>query len=254
MSKKNEIVKNKKINKSILTAVAVVLVLAIVATAVVVAIRNDRELYVDQDGIEHWLVTDENGNTTIGPNGDLVVYATDLDGKIIKDDDGNPEYRYVAFPEILIKDSTLETPDYKITLSEEWTISENGTFHYQGNEDIELTIDNFGAYDGTVSEYLAEDAEEYEEIMAMWNTLYEDFTETEGTAKITLKDIECITREYTGKKDGKDDLYSKSLYFIYNGDIFKACFTCWNGSYDGTIDVESLLDSNLVMKTITLDY
>ena len=103
--------------------IAIALVLVLMVTAFVGCTKGKK--FVDADGYEHLLCLDEEGNTVLNDEGKLVVYITEPDGKIREDDDGEPMTGYVAFPEQVIKGNTLETPDYKITLSDEWELQEN---------------------------------------------------------------------------------------------------------------------------------
>lgn len=95
-------------------------------------------VYTDEDGVAHALLTDAEGNTMVNDFGQLVAGVTDDSGKLVTDADGNYETRAVAFPSVVIYDSTYETPDFKLTVPERiWSVSEDGL----AKKDSELRVE-----------------------------------------------------------------------------------------------------------------
>ncbi len=251
MSKKNDIIKKIKTNKNILSVLAVVLALVIVATIVVVAIRNDREIYVDQDGIEHWLVTDENGNTTLDDNGNMVVYATDLDGEILTDVDGKPEYRYVKFPDSVIneKDNIVETPFYKLSMPKEWEVTEDGVFHLKDNENVTVKGTLIQKISGTIEEYMIEEKENFALFTKEMKEKYPNFESVQGYITLTMKDIKFGVVEYKMKNDKGVEYYIRNYLYIMNGNLYIISYECDDYSYNADINMDQLLDQGYVAKS-----
>ncbi len=240
--------------KNLIGMIALIVVFAIITTVVVVSIKKDREIYVDDAGIEHLLVLDEEGNTTLSKSGDIVVYATDTHGDIILDENGDPQYRYVKFPNLVIKDNTLETPTYKLTMPKDWVLEENGTFHLKDNEDVTLTITKMCEYNGTVEEYIIENKELSDQVLKEIEKDYSKLETTESVCLLTMKSINCFVKDYKAMQGDQIEIYTKAIYFVENEEVYKISFICQNGSYDETIDILNILDNNFSTKTITKDY
>lgn len=207
--------------------------------------------FVDADGYEHLLCLDEEGNTVLNDEGKLVVYITEPDGKIREDDDGEPMTGYVAFPEQVIKGNTLETPDYKITLSDEWELQENGKFVRKDNEKITISIIKVGTPTKKgLKELFNEQANIAKAFIEVFKTRYPIITENTVDGVFSLKNIEYKTLEYKMRKEENGPVlyYSNTMCFIYNNQFYQANLSCDEGSYDETLNLCDIIDANLIMK------
>ena len=229
--------------------IAVALILVLIATAFVGCKKG--EIYVDDDGYEHLLCLDEEGNTILNDEGKLVVYLTEPDGNIKEDENGEPMTGLVAFPEQVIKGNTLETPDYKMTLSDEWKLQENGKFVRKDNEKISISIIKMGEPTKKKLQDLFNDevklAEGFIEIFKKEFPVIKKHTDA---GNFSLKNIEYRMLEYKMSKEENGPVlyYSNAMYFVYNEQLYQASFVCEDGSYDEALNLYAIIDANLVMK------
>lgn len=229
--------------------IAVALVLVFMVTVFVGCSKGKK--YVDDDGYEHLLVTDKEGNTVLNEEGKMVVYLTEPDGKIREDEDGEPMTGYVAFPEQVIKGNTLETPDYKMTLSDEWKLQEDGEFVRKDNEKISIEIIKMG--DPTkkgLKELFNEEAKIAEEFTKLFEKEYPVIKKHTDSGVFSFKKIEYCMLEYKMSKEenGPVIYYSNAMYFVYNDQLYQANLSCEDGSYDKALNLYDIIDANLIMK------
>ena len=229
--------------------IAIALVLVLMVTAFVGCTKGKK--FVDADGYEHLLCLDEEGNTVLNDEGKLVVYITEPDGKIREDDDGEPMTGLVAFPEQVIKGNTLETPDYKITLSDEWELQENGKFVRKDNEKISIEIIKMG--DPTkkgLKELFNEEVKLADKFTELFKKEFPVIKKHTTSGLFSLKKIEYCMLEYKMSKeeDGPVICYSNAMYFVYNEQFYQASFVCEDSSYNETLNLYAIIDANLIMK------
>ena len=90
--------------KNIIRIVAVALVIVLIAVITIIQVTKDNpRKYVDDEGFEHLLYVDEEGNTVLDDEGRIVVYATDTYGDIVEDEDGEPQTNSIEFPELMVE-------------------------------------------------------------------------------------------------------------------------------------------------------
>lgn len=239
--------------KNIIRIVNIAVVVILVAIVAVVAImRNSPEKYVDEDGNEHLLYIDEEGNTVLTDEGRVVVYATDVDGDIIEDDDGEPMTNAIDFPQFVVNENVLETPYYKMTMPEGWDLQEDGVYVYNENEDITFEIVALGEYTDDVSAYMNTRKDTTDALIEGIKPNFPASTATQEPCTITIKKIICRREEIKIAKSETDVYsYTNSVFFIYNGNLYKAVIACEENSYDTLqedFDLVSLLNVGLAMK------
>ena len=231
--------------------IALALVLVLMVTCFVGCKKG--EVYVDEDGIEHRLYLDEEGSTVLDDKGNMVIYAIDDKGRIVKDENGEPVTAAVAFPEKVVKGNTFETPDYKMTMPEDWVLSNNGTYTKKDNENITLKITKLGEIEAkTIDEYLANSKEDNDEVEKVLKEKYPACEIKYGKTQITMKNLDCMTIDVKLAKEenGPIDWYTYSICFISNEKLFKVDLIFVDNSYDETIkeDVHNIIDANFVLK------
>lgn len=230
-------------------AIALVMIMMIV----VLVGCNKSEVYVDEDGNEHLLALDEEGNTMLNDNGRIVVYATEADGEIKEDKDGEPITAVIDFPTMVVGKNSVETPDYKLSLPDKWKSQDNGEFIYKENENVSikveiLELDEYETLDNYMNDAIEAEKVFVESIKQEYDVTVEDTIE-EGN--ITLKGHFCY---YTKTKITKDDrivYYVETINFENNGKVYKASYCCKDGSYEmvsDSINFFALIDTNLVTK------
>lgn len=230
--------------------IAVALVLVLMVTAFVGCTKGKK--YVDEDGNEHLLVLDKEGSTVLNDNGKIVVYATEADGDIKKDDNGEPMTALLDFPEMVVEKNTLETPYYRLTLPETWKLKEDGEFVYKENENISISIlkmDEVSVDDDLTSLY----NRELENSNKFADALKKEYPKAEVISgeetKITMKNIKTKNIEFKIIDDsGSVMYYANTYYFIYNNTLFQICLVCDKNSYNDTLNLENIADRCLVMK------
>lgn len=238
--------------------IAIVVALVLVVTAVIVAVvisNNQREYIVDDDGVAHWIYKNEEGSTVLNDKGEIVVYAVDRNGKRQKDENGEYVTAAIDFPRKLIEGNTLETPDYKLSLPEEWELRPSGIFVLKENENVKIKVNvleqEAATPIDTYFENLYKDSDEY---IAGLKEEYPIFEEKTSGCTITLKKLDCRVIEYRlAKEEGKTDLYTYGIYFSRGTQIYHIGLTYLNGSYEEygkDIDLISLADANFVVKDI----
>ncbi len=236
--------------------VAIVVALVLVVTAVIVAVvisNNQREYIVDDNGAAHWIYKNEEGSTVLNDKGEIVVYAVDGNGKRQKDENGEYVTAAIDFPRKLIDGNTLETPDYKFSLPEEWELRPSGIFMLGESSDVKIKVNVLENEDGVsidgYFENLYKDSEEY---IAGLKEEFPVFEEKTSGSTITLKKLDCRVIEYKlAKEEGKTDLYTCGIYFARGTKIYHIGLTCLNGTYEQygkDIDLISLADTNFVVK------
>ncbi len=228
--------------------IAVALALVIIVTCFAACKRGEK--YIDANGIEHYLLI-EDGSTKLDKNGNMVAYATEANGKIQKDEDGEPILVGVPFPEMVVDGNTLQTPDYKITLSKEWELQENGEFIRKENENIRLKFNKIGNMgEKSVDAYINDCLELYDFFLEDYKKEYPESTYQIGMGTITKRLIECRTIEFKQMKEAEGivETYAYEIYFKFKDEIFQISYTCKNGSYDESFKIIDVIDANLALK------
>lgn len=238
--------------KFIAIVVAFVILITSVAVGIVVYV-NRKDLYVDPDGVEHWLVKDDEGNTVLNGEGDLVVYATDEKGKRQKDENGEYVTAAVDFPEKVIDGNTLETPDYRLTMPKTWELNEDGIFELKKNNKITLQVNKFELERVTpIDEYVKQSQEESNEFVDALKDVFPVFETKEESAVITMKKLDCrIYETKMGKDKDNVEIYSLAVNFTRGLEAYQITLTCSDGSYkdlDKELNLVGILDANFVVK------
>lgn len=251
MSKKKAV---KNVDKnSVIRIVAVAIVIVVVAVITIIQVTKDNpRKYVDDEGFEHLLYIDEEGNTVLTDEGRIVVYATDLYGDIIKDDDGKPQTNSIEFPELIVEGNNLETPYFKMTMPDSWTLQENGEYVYNENSDVTFRITNHGAYNSDAESYAKKIVTQLEDIAKKFEKDYHNISIKKTAGVITMKNIICRNVETIVEKTENEIMrYEYDIFFVYNGNIYEAMLCCENYSYSqvkDAIDIQGLVNQNLAMK------
>ena len=237
--------------KRFIAIISLVVVLVAVILAVVI-VNNKKEIYVDKDGVEHWIYRNDSGHTVLNEYGDIVIYATDTDGKRQKDENGEYATGAIKFPELMINDNTIETPDYRLEMSKEWKISDNGVCTRKNNENIQLHIVKIGDIgDQNITEFFNKRVDSYHEYFKENPQGSVEPTITTGIAILTAKKLQCNTMEIKQmSEDGSTiEIYQLDLFYENNGEVFNISYVCKNGSYSEDINIVEILHSSLSAKT-----
>ncbi|MBE6748020.1 MAG: hypothetical protein E7557_02195 [Ruminococcaceae bacterium] len=204
----------------------VILIAAILSfTAIFTACNKDN--YTDpSSGDKYILVTDENGEKVLSPDGELLVYVTDENGKKVKDEEGNFVTEVHGFIGQIENDGVVEDYAYYFTLPSGWkTVNDRGEFENKTKNYAlkiaikEQTFEKYyefskGVYDLLVSEQQDKSKEDLEVI---WKELeYET-----ADSKVVL----LVAEQGEGSQATLFFVNSKNLYEIIltaNGDCSSA--------------------------------
>lgn len=213
------------------------------------------ELYVDKDGHEHLLMLDKEGNTVLNDNGKIIVYVTEADGDIKKDNEGKPMTALIDFPEKMVKDDTVATPYYSLTLPKTWKLQEDGDFIYSENEKIRIKVEMLDLDEGlTLEDYMKKATEAGKEFSSAIEKKYNvKFTDELTKATVTEKNHSCYHSKITITKEDIVKYYVESINFKHNDKIYKISLECEENSYselEEKIDFFSLVNINLKTKEI----
>lgn len=105
--------------------VVVIVVTAALLFTFMFAGCKDSSIYVDPAGNTMIAVTDENENTVLDKDGNIIVYQTEDDGEILTDESGVPQTLSSMFPERIIDGKYVQTLTYTLTLPSGWSVDED---------------------------------------------------------------------------------------------------------------------------------
>lgn len=223
----------------------------LVVLAVTLAACGSKYLIVENDdGMEYAAVTDEEGNTVVNEQGDIVVYVTDVDGDLVTDTNGEPQTNSITIPSVIADGDTVETADYTLTMPDGWTANSNGRFTRDDNENVYLQITNFGELeDQTLDTYVASMQENINALLAQTQQEYPSASVEYSNHTLSQANrMDSRVVEFrVPDADGSMAYYAMNVYFVYQGELFKVDYICV-GSYDESFDVLGVLDYSLVMK------
>ncbi len=234
--------------------IAIAFIVVVLAVAIGVAISvNKKEVYVDEDGIKHWLVKDKEGNTVLNEDGDIVVYALDEKGKRQKDKNGEYITGTIDFPQKLVKGNTFETPEYVLTMPEDWNLKSNGIFTLKKNNNVQVKVDIFELEEVTkIDSYIEDMLKNGDEFLNALKEKYPKLEQNVGECVITDKKLDCRTVEHKlAVEEGVTEYYVYSIYFVYGEKVYEISLTCFGSTYEvfaKDIDLVGIADANFVVK------
>ncbi len=200
----------------VIIVAAIVLIFAFVFTAC------KDQYYVDPAGNTMIPVTDENKNTVLNSEGNIVVYQTDENGEIATNESGVPQTVASAFPERIIEGRFIQTPTYTVTLPAGWSVDEKAIGVYtKKSSDAKITISIVKDY--TLQEY-------YDYTVSIVERLKEN--KSEGTQITANEDtFNYIAAKTTAKRfvitvenEKGESLTRLFLIFEKDGNVYK--FLC----------------------------
>ncbi len=193
--------------KAIIILMAVIILITAVFTAC-----ND-ETYVDpQTSEEYYLVTDENGEKVLSPDGELLIHVTDADGEKVTNSDGTYVTEIHGFVGQIENDGVIEDYAYYFTLPDGWkAISDRGEFENKST-DSTLTI---RIVDETINDNIAKKDRVYK-------ALTENSSAEEGTVTVIQNtvDYEFLGKVYTICVS-YDGITKASIAFVNNGNTYE---------------------------------
>lgn len=210
------------------------------------------------NGIEYAVVTDDEGNTVINEDGEVVIYVTDEHGKYVKDGNGERQTNYIEFPDSIINGNTYETADYVLTFPEEnWTVLGSGTYTKKDtNDKVTIKIVSLGKLEmGQNLESIVSKAVDNNNIIL--EEIKEEIEKENYDVNMNVTDVHLTAKNAPAKvvdfifkdNEGKIIFHSFSAYYISNGKSFKIEYTCNDADFNDTAeDIVTLINESLTIK------
>lgn len=213
---------------------------------------GNKYLMGEVNGQEMPLVTDESGNTEVNFDGQIAVYVTDSKGNIKYDSDGNPQKNYYDLPDRIVNGQTLETHEYKFTMSDDWTLEDNGYFYKKGSDSkcyvYFVKAATLESYE-TMDMFVANQEANQNQYIEQFKTVYPDCS-MQITAGNLADGKEVVYFTYSIKdNDGASLHYAVSAYVNIENDIYQASYICDGpDAYDETFDFVNAFATGFTVK------
>lgn len=230
--------------------IAVICVLLLLVT--LFAACGKKVIIEGKNGQEYIAVTDDEGNTVLNDAGEIVVYVTDENGKYVEDANGERQTNAVTFPNQVTGEHSIATPQYRLTMPEDWTLGEDGIFLRNNNENVNFEIGEVITLTETRTvmsyidaqtqsmDYLKENDAQYK------NLAYEITT---GALENQNLPYTLITMELTDDSGVK--IAEQSIYYIQWGEyLVQAIYACADAEEVGKFDPLACLNENLEVKSL----
>ena len=230
--------------------IAVICVLLLLVT--LFAACGKKVIIEGKNGQEYIAVTDDEGNTVLNNAGDIIVYVTDENGKYVKDENGERQTNAVTFPDQVRGEHAIATPQYRLTMPDDWKMNGDGKFLRNNNENITFEIGGMVVLNETRTmsaylqtqidgmEYLKNNSEEFK------NLTYEI-----KNAELTASQLPCTIIEMKNTDDSGNLTMEQTLYYIQWGEnMVQASYLCMDASSIGGFDSYTYLNENLEVKSL----
>ncbi len=216
-----------------------ILVVATVVFMCIFAGCSKKGVYTDpKTGKEYILVTDENGQKILSDDGELLVYATEDNGKIVTDADGSQVTDVHGFIGQIEEDGIVEDFAYKLFLPDGWSSTDTfGTFQNKSAKQICV----ISILDETYDDYYKTNKEVYDQVVNS-----EDVEEATWEEEVKIHDdAEKVVRFTMKSKDGM-----RVMYFYENsGNTYKVLFDA--ESPDGALEAAEEFVKSIKYKPYT---
>ncbi|MBR5245847.1 MAG: hypothetical protein IKV25_00575 [Clostridia bacterium] len=221
--------------------------LALVCIATIFTACKQKYETTDVNGQDLLLYTDENGNTVINDENQIVVVVTDEDGEIITYENGEEQTRFVQISGSFIGDGYIQGKNFKINTPKGW----EGT---QISRIIKKNTDNKCYITFVELRELGEKESittHIEELDATNEQLREGF-EQQGYIFTVEKKLTAIStygaRHYIYRivdGEGKTVHYAENIFFEAEKIIYSVDYVCMDGEgYDETFNFASFVQEN----------
>lgn len=236
---------NKKI-------IAILLVFTLVITCFVACQKQKYET-TNINGMDLLLYTDENGNTVINDDNQLVAVVTDREGEIITYENGEEQTYNIQITGSWVGEDVIRNKDYELAIPEGWRGTEDDKIIKRDTDDncyisfIENKTlgenENFAAYLEAID---IQNAQLIDAFKAEGYTLTVDRkTTTIGTSGTKY--------EWYAYKivdgDGAVVHYAENYYFIASKTIYSVNYVCEEGvGYDETFNFGEYLKTGFTFK------
>ena len=230
--------------------IAVICVLLLLVT--LFAACGKKVIIEGKNGQEYIAATDDEGNTMLNKEGEIIIYVTDENGKYVKDENGERQTNAVTFPDQIRGEHAIATPQYRLTMPDDWKMNGDGTFLRNNNENVTFeigevvpltetrTILSYIETQTKMMDYLKENDAQYK------NLAYEI---TDGVLENKNLPYTLISMQLTD--DSGTKIAEQSIYYIQWGEyLVQATYACADAGEVGKFDSLACLNENLEVKSL----
>ena len=234
-------------NNKIIAVICVVLMLATVLAAC-----GKKVIIKGKNGQEYVAATDADGSTILNDEGNIIIYVTDENGKYVKDANGERQTNAIAFPDKILGEHTITTPQYRLTMPEEWNLGQDGKFRKGGNENVVFEIGEVISLTAnrTISSYIDTQIEGIEYVKGN-SEEFKNLTYEVKEIALTESQLPCTVIEMKVTDDSGAVTIEQSLYYIAWGEyLVQASYYCTDAKEIGGFDSTVYLNDNLEIKSL----
>lgn len=234
---------NKKI-------IAILLVFTLVITCFVACQKKKYET-TNVNGMDLLLYTDENGNTVINEDNQIIAVVTDSDGEIITYESGEEQTHYVQISGSFVNNGYIQEKNYKLAIPEGWEGTTNSKIIKKDTDGkcyikfgmIKQADENEGLH--TYLETI--DTQNSQLIEGLKEKGYTLTVEKENAAISTYTSYHYTYKIVDG--EGKVVHYAENIYFIVAKTIYSINYACEDGvGYDESFNFESYVKNGFTFK------
>lgn len=234
-------------NNKIIAVICVVLMLVTLLAAC-----GKKVTITGKNGQEYIAVTDEEGNTVLNDDGEIVVYVTDAKGKYVKDENGERQTNAVTFPNQILGERSIATPQYRLTMPDDWKLGSDGKFTRNNNENVVFEIGEVVALTATrtIPDYIETQINGMEYLKANSEEFKNMTYETQNTT-ITASQLPCTIIHMQVADDSGAVTLEQNLYYIQWGEyMVQATYYSTDTSDIGNFDSYAYLNTHLEVKSL----
>lgn len=234
-------------NNKIIAVICVVLMLATVLAAC-----GKKVIIKGKNGQEYVAATDADGSTILNDEGNIIIYVTDENGRYVKDANGERQTNAITFPDKILGERTIATPQYRLTMPEDWALNAEDIFIRNNNENITFEIGEVIplSESRTLQAYLDSQISSMDYLKANLDE-YKNMSYALDTTEITESKLPCTVIEMQLTDDNGTKTAEQMLYYIVWGDyLVQASYCCRDTGALGSFDAFAYLNENLEIKSL----
>lgn len=229
------------------------IVLALVLTMLVFASCGKKAKQEDIYGYDKPVAYDDNGYAVFNDKGEIRIYETNSKGEIMKNDDGQPRYKYYSVGGSYVHDGIMDTTQYAFKMPSGWDVNDTGVFTKRGTDekctvDISFVLDT--SEEISFTDYIDKNKlENQNTVDELKKQGYDASMETEYFELGRTQSPAYAATYMVKDSEGKVIHYAVSVYYLYQAKIYLVNYLCGDGQgYDESFDFLSYVKENLVTK------
>lgn len=240
-------------SKKILAVSMAVVIMALIF----VGCKKDELITRKISGTEYVLATDDNGNTILDEQNQILVWPTSSDGEFVTVSNGEVATSYVNLENsAIITPEKIITSTYTLNAAEGWYVYQSGYIVKDGFAENECYLKVIYMGQTTDEKNYLTYAEKFYEQNLEYKKQFED---AGYEASVNLDDAVITNREITAKRQRcmiKDEsgtviLYTENYYFEYGDELYEINYACSEPkAYDESFNVSEYVKENVSLITL----